>query len=151
MLRSHRAGFTMIEMLIVMMTLGVLAGVAYPALSRSMAANTVDAAASVLAADIEAGFSLAARTRRPMTYTCDAAARRCRVRDQASGVIRSERLFNETSGYGVGSMTWSPATTAIPVVLGPSGIATQAFTIRLAQGNSAKNVVVSRSGLIRVD
>lgn len=151
MFRRSRPGFTMIEMLIVMMTLGVLAGVAYPTLSRSMAANTVDAAASVLAADIETGFSLAARTRRPMIYACNATARRCRVRDQASGVVRSERLFDETSGYSVGVMTWSPANTSIPVVLGPSGIATQAFTITLTQGASAKNVVVSRSGLVRVN
>ena len=141
----------MIELLIVLMTVGILAAVSYPTLARSIGAHTVDAAASVMAADIESGFSLAARSRRPMVFACDASARRCRVTDQATGVVRFERLYDRTSGYELASLAWSPSNGSAPVVIGASGLATQGFTVTLTQGSSVKRVIALRSGLVRIN
>ncbi len=141
----------MIEMLIVMMMVGILAAVAAPTLARSVSGQTVKGAASVMAADIETGFSLAARARRPMLFACDAVALRCRLTDQATGVVRFERIFNRNSGFEVGSMVWSPSNSSLPVVIGPAGLATQGFSISLTQGSSVKRVVALRSGLVRIN
>lgn len=140
----------MIELVIVLVTVGILAAVAYPTLARSAASHAVEAAASVVAADVEAGFALAARVRKPLVFRCDASARVCRLRDQATGALRAERLFDATSGFEVQSLGWAPAGSG-PVVLGSSGIATQGFTITLTQGSSTKRVIVLRSGLIRIN
>ncbi len=149
--RISRRGFTMIEMLIVVMTVGLLAAVALPSLSRAVASQGVHAAASVMAADIEAGFSLAARSRRPMVFTCSATLRRCRVTDQATGAVRFERLYTRTSGFEVRALEWTPTNTSLPVVIGPSGLASQGFTVTLTTGSSAKRVVALRSGLVRIN
>ena len=141
----------MIEMVIVIMTVGILAAVAYPTLSRSVASHTVDGAASVMAADIEAGFSLASRARRPMVFACDETLRRCRVTDQATGTVRFERRYDRTSGFEVASLKWAPTNTSLPVVIGSAGLATQGFTITLTQGSSVKRVVALRSGLVRIN
>lgn len=151
MLRTMRHGFTMIELLIVMLTVGILAAVAYPGFTRATSAHAVSAAATVAAADVEAAFSLAARTRRPMVYACDASLRRCRVSDQATGAVRSERRFDKTSGFAVTSLTWAPQNAAQSVVIGSSGIATQGFSLTLSHGASTKRVVVLRSGLVQVN
>lgn len=147
----RRRGFTMIEMLIVIMTIGILASVAYPSLSRSLASHTVDSAASVMAADIETAFSLAARSRRPVVFTCNVSLRQCRVTDQATGALQLQRSYDRTSGLELASMTWSPANSALPVVLGSSGIASQGFSVTLTHGSSEKRVTALRSGLVRIN
>lgn len=149
--RNTRHGFTMIELLIVIMTVAILTAVAYPRFARSVSAQAVSAASTVAAADLEAAFSLAARTRRPMVYACDASLRRCRVTDQATGAVRSERLYDRTSGFEVTTLTWAPQNSGQAVVIGSSGLATQGFSIILSHGASTKRVVVLRSGLIRIN
>lgn len=151
MTSSRRRAFTIIELLIVIMVMGILGAVSYPRLARSAAGNTVQAATTVAAADVEAAFSLAARTRRPVVYTCTAALRRCRATDQATGAVLSERRFDGTSGFEVASLAWSPSTEGQAVVIGAAGIATQGFTITMSHGRSTKRVVVLRSGLIRMN
>ena len=147
----RRRGFTMIEMLIVIMTIGILASVAYPSLSRSLASHTVDGAASVMAADIETAFSLAARSRRPVVFACNVSLRQCLVTDQATGAVQLQRSYDRTSGLELASMTWAPTNAALPVVLGSSGIASQGFTVTLTHGRSEKRVTALRSGLVRIN
>lgn len=141
----------MIEMLIVVMTVAILAAVALPSLSRATASHTVHGAATVMAADIETAFSLAARARRPMVFACSVSLLRCQVTDQATGAVRLQRLYDRNSGFALRTMGWSPANTSLPVVIGPSGLASQGFTITLIQGSSAKRVVALRSGLVRIN
>lgn len=147
----RRRGFTLIEILIVIMTIGILASVAYPSLSRSLASHTVDSAASVMAADIETAFSLAARSRRPVVFACNVSLRQCRVTDQATGAVQLQRSYDRSSGLELASMTWAPTNSARPVVVGSSGIASQGFTVTLTHGTSEKRVTALRSGLVRIN
>ena len=146
-----RRAFTMIELLIVVMMLGILSAVAYPRLADSIAGNAVQSASTDAAAYVEAAFSMAARTRRPLVYSCSAILRSCRATDQATGILRSERLFGRTSGFEVASLAWNPVNTGQPVVIGAAGIATQGFSITLSHGRSTKRVVVLRSGLTLIN
>lgn len=140
----------MIELLIVVVIVGVLGAVAAPSVGRILTNRLAVGAASVAAADIEAAFALAARVRRPLVFDCDTIARRCQVRDQVNGSVHTTRDYGPGSGFEVTRLSFEPATRTMPVVLGPSGIATQSFTLTLGRGTTLRTINVARTGLVRL-
>src|SRR4051794_22831282 len=63
---TRRAGFTMIEMLIVFIVFGISAKIALRSVGDTLRRNRVTKTAAVLSTDLEQGFSIAARLRVPV-------------------------------------------------------------------------------------
>jgi Tfp pilus assembly protein FimT len=136
----------MVEMLIVVVVLGTMLSIALPRANAGIRQRRVIAASSALNSDIPVAFSLAARQRKPVTLTYDAASGELRVKDRATDSVYHRRALRTSSEYMLDSVTMSPAS----VQLFPNGVSSAPFTIRLTNGTFVRRLSVGRTGLSRV-
>ena len=143
---GNRPGVTLVEWMTVIVILGTMFAIALPRLSDSVRQRRVIAASSALNADIPVAFSLAARQRKPVTISYDAASGEVRVTDRATDSIYVRRPLRGTSEYMLDGVTMTPSS----VQVFPNGVSSSAFTIVLANGNFVRQLTVARTGLSRV-
>ena len=141
-----RAGFTLIEALIVIVILGILVGALAPVVSRQISHSRVNNAAQLLAADLESALSLAGRQRRPVRMTVDPAQRAVLIADRATGTVITRRSYGPQSEFKVETLSASPASTDLL----PQGMATSAATLTVGIGSYSRRVTLTRAGLVRV-
>ena len=144
---SARGGFTIFELLIVVVILGVLATIMGPATSRIVRHNRVNRAATVIASDLQNAFAVAARQREPVRIQADAATRSYQFIDRRSGnVLRIRTFYGDTSEYRLTSLVFTPTT----IDVFPNGVSSAAVKIDLANGDYTKQITASTAGFIRV-
>ena len=144
---SARGGFTIFELLIVVVILGVLATIMGPATSRIVRHNRVNRAATVIASDLQNAFAVAARQRAPVRIQADAASRSYQFIDRRTGnVLRIRTFYGDTSEYRLTSLVFDPAT----IDVFPNGVSSAAVKIDLANGDYTKQITASTAGFIRV-
>ena len=143
-----RRGFTLVEMLMVIVVFGTMLAIALPRANRDIRQRRVIAASNALNATIPQAFSLAARGRKPVTLTYDAASGEVRVIPRANPVdtVYARRALGSSSEYKLESVTMTPAS----VQIFPNGTSSSAFTIRLMNGSFVRQLNVGRTGLTRV-
>lgn len=149
-IRHHkyfRFGFSMPELIAVVSILGVLATIAGPAMSRIVRHQRVNRSATVIAADLQNAFAVAARQREPVRIQADAATRSYQFIDRKTGaVLRIRTFYGDTSEYRLTKLVFTPATLDVF----PSGLSSAAVTVDLANGDYAKRITASTAGFIRV-
>jgi prepilin-type N-terminal cleavage/methylation domain-containing protein len=144
---SPRMGFTIFELLVVVVILGVLATIMGPATSRIVRHNRVNRASTVIASDLQNAFAVAARQRAPVRIQADAATRSYQFIDRKSGnVLRIRTFYGDTSEYRLTSLVFNPAT----IDVFPNGISSAPVTINLANGDYARQITASTAGFVRV-
>ena len=137
----------MVESMIAIVVLGTMFSVGLPRMSEGVRQRRVIGAGNALHADIPVAFSLAARQRKPVTLTYDAASGEIRVSDRADPtIIYLRRALRTSSEYMLDSVAMTPAS----VELFPNGVSSSAFTIRLANGNYVRQLSVGRTGFSRL-
>lgn len=145
--RGARRGFTTIELIIIVTILGVLAGIAGPKTSMIVRHSRTNRAATVIAADMQNAFAVAARQRMPVRITADAPTKSYQFTDRATGkVLRIRSFYGDTSEYRLSKLEFTP--TVIDVF--PSGVSSAPVTIDLANGDYARQITASTAGFIRM-
>lgn len=139
----RRRGFTLLELLIVMVIVGLLLAVAVPSVGRSISADRVNRAALVVQSMLAEAGQLSARRGQPLTVTLSSGSLRINLR--STGAALKQRQFGNTSDMR--------ATLAINpsggVTVFPNGRGSAALTVTLTGGGETVTVTRSTTGVIR--
>jgi type II secretion system protein H len=142
-----RIGFTLLEVLVVVLIMGIVGTTAMMSVSASMTQTRVQRAASVISTDLRLAQSMAERQRRPVEVVFDPTARVMRVRDAANpATVFSERHFGLGGEYPVRSMDVSPTS----MVVFPNGLTSTQVTVTLRWADRQRVVTMTRAGQVRV-
>jgi type II secretory pathway pseudopilin PulG len=140
------AGFTLIELAILLVLFGLLAGMAVPSLSRTMSRARVDAALSRLSADLFLARALAVREARPLRIRFlppTGCAVRYEIVTDSGAVLRSVTSDPERTGVCLGSNVARPMrVNARGMLIGSPR------TLRASRGDIADSAVVSIVGRV---
>ena len=140
-----RAGFTMIEMIIVLAIVAVLAALITPKVNSAISQARVQDSAAVIAGDLQLAFSLASRQRTPLRISVDPSGASYTIETRSGTVIR-ERLLGDDSDLHVGSLTSSVTTLDVF----PNGLSSGPITITVGTNGYTQTVTMTRTGHVRV-
>ena len=146
-----RRGFTMVEMVFTFVVIAIMAAMIGTKIGPALRKSQVNRSISLVASDMEAAYSLAARQRKPVRIDCNCGAGTYTVADRAGTVLLSRNLQADAD-LGVMTLTFTPGppTNALPVEIFPPGIGDKTLTVRITSGTSTKAVTVSTVGQIRI-
>ena len=150
---TRRSGFSMIELLIVFVVFGLVVMMSIRSVGDTLRRDKAAKAASILGADVEQAFAIAARQRTPVMMAVDRANRTFSIIDRgATTKVYRRRSFSKTGDYGVDSLYANRDT----IVIMPNGIATNSMDLTLrftSTGGSiyTKKVSVTVGGMVRVN
>ncbi len=147
--RFQRFGFTIIEMLAVLVIMGLLVGISIGRISATITQQRLNRAAIALSGDLESAFSLAQRDRKPVTISFNTGTMELSIADAASGTV-----FRKTSlgNFDLKASNVTLSRTSLNVY--PAGLADDSLSITLSAtlGNTtySHRVRMTRGGLVQV-
>lgn len=145
--RLCRWGFTTIELIIIITIMGVLASMAGITLSRIVRHSRTNKAASVITADLQNAFAVAARQRMPVTINADSTTKSYQFIDRKTdSVLRIRSFYGNTSDYQLSKLIFTPAT----IDVFPSGVSSSPLRVELGNGDYTRTITASTAGFIRV-
>ncbi|HEU4747241.1 MAG TPA: prepilin-type N-terminal cleavage/methylation domain-containing protein [Gemmatimonadaceae bacterium] len=145
--KASLRGFTVIELLMVIVIMGILAAMTGPHLSKIVRHNRVNRAATVITADLQNAFASAARQRAPVRISADAATKSYQFVDRKTGeVLRIRSFYGDTSEYRLTTLVFTPAT----IDVFPTGVSSSPVVVDLGNGNYSRRITASTAGFIRM-
>jgi prepilin-type N-terminal cleavage/methylation domain-containing protein len=148
--RAGWRGFTLLEILVVVVIVGMLTALSSGPISGYMAQQKVVRAAGALQNDIEAAFAIAARNRRPIRLEWRPTTLAFAVTDRASATTFRQSILGESYGLRTGEVSVS----ASPIEIFPSGLASDTLLIEISAVRGSvthtRRVRMSRAGMVRI-
>jgi len=140
-------GFSIFEIAIVLVVIGILAAMTGPAMSRIVRHQRVNRASTIIVSDMQNAFAVAARQRLPVRVQGDAPSRSYQFVDRRTGtVLRIRAFYGDTSEYRLSSLVFTPTTFDVF----PNGVSSTPVSIFLANGDYNKTITVSTAGFVRL-
>lgn len=145
-LPMRRAGFTLIEILIVVVIVGTLLGVAIPRIGTSVTQDRVRRSAVVVQGMVEEAGLLAARRRAPVTLTLSNGW--LEVRDRGTNAVLRRRSFGNASADLKATVAIAPTA---GITIFPNGRSSSGLRISLTGGGTTEVVSRTATGILRRD
>ncbi len=146
--RTGEAGFTLLELIVVIVVGGVLTAMASPRIRDLMAKQRVARAATALQNSLESAYAIASRNRRPIRIAWNASSMQMQVTDRAgTTVYRRVTIGADSYGLRSGDVTFSRS----PIEIYPNGLANDTLLISVRSTNASRRVRMTRAGMVRVE
>ena len=147
-IRPPRAGFTLIETLVVLIIIGIVVGMVLPQWGKMGKSTKANAAAAVVKTDLQRAFNEAQKNKRPVRIVVDVANRRYEIRDRPTNVLILNRRLTgaTTTEYQVSSMTSAPTT----IDIFPNGLSSGGIVISVTVRAQTRTVTMTRVGHVRI-
>lgn len=142
----RRRGFTLPEMLIVIVIVVLVSAMAFPSTARRVRHGRVNQAANIIATDLESAVSYAARQRKPVRIAFAPGATSFTITDRATGTVLRRREVGDDTEWKVRTVAFSATT----VDVFPAGITSLPLTVTLGDGSYARQVRLTRAGFVQV-
>jgi type II secretory pathway pseudopilin PulG len=142
----RRAGFTILEAVMVLLIVMTIIGVLTPSVIRQITHARVNRAARVVAADFYLAQTTAARSRKPVLVQVDTAERKYTFFDATTSTQLLQRRFAQQTEFKIGGMTANP----VSYIVFPSGMLNTAVTIQVGDASFRRTITASRAGQVRV-
>jgi prepilin-type N-terminal cleavage/methylation domain-containing protein len=140
-----RAGFTILELVTVLVVGGVLTSLAMAKVTQIMVSQRLKASMIAVQNDIEGAFMIAQRNRRPVRISWDASKLQLNVTDRAGTTTYRRTTLGSAYGLKASNVTFSVS----PLEIFPNGLAASSLVIALSANGFVDTVFVSRAGLVR--
>lgn len=147
--RNRRSGFTLLELVVLLVFVGILAVMAGTKVSAVKYQNQVVSAASTVQTQLETAFAIAGRNRAPVriTYTSSTGKLTIAKRD---GTVTYNTVDFTTMGLKGSEVTFS----ASPVDVFPNGWASNSITVTISAYRAGvtylRTVTMGKAGLIKL-
>jgi type II secretory pathway pseudopilin PulG len=139
----------MIEMVLTFTVIAIMTAMMVPRIGTAMRTNQVNRSISLVASDMEAAFTLAARQRKPVRINCTCVNGIYTVADRA-GTVLLRRNVRGDNDLGVMTLTFTTPGNTLPVEIFPPGIGDRTLTVRITNGASTRAVLVTTAGQVRI-
>jgi prepilin-type N-terminal cleavage/methylation domain-containing protein len=146
-MRLHRRGFSMLELLVVLVITGVVTGLSMGRFSALLGHERVAKAAVGIANDIGTGFAIPGRIRRPVRITVDTAQMQLVITDRAQTTTYRKTAFGSRYNLKSSNVTFYPSS---PLEIYPNGFASDTMLITLTSSGFTQRVRVSKTGMVQV-
>jgi prepilin-type N-terminal cleavage/methylation domain-containing protein len=144
----NRAGFSLLELIVVISMMGILAAVAFGPINRVTVNQRVNRAATFLTADLRAAYSIAARTRRPVRISWNESTMSLSVTNRVGDTTYSVRNIGPSSEF---KLPLGAVTASRPMVeIFPNGIAEDSLSLHLSQNGNERRVRMLRGGIVQI-
>jgi prepilin-type N-terminal cleavage/methylation domain-containing protein len=147
-MRQQRRGFSMMELLVVLIITGVIAGLSMSRFSAMLAQERVTKAAAGIANDLRMGFSIPGRVRRPVRIRVDTAAMMLLITDRAQSTTYRKTAFGSRYNLTGSNVAYYPSSS--PLEIYPNGFASDTMSITLTSNGYTKRVRVTKGGMVQV-
>jgi prepilin-type N-terminal cleavage/methylation domain-containing protein len=141
-----RAGYTIIELLVVVAIGGVMAKLSMGKIHDLMSQQRVVHAATSVQNDLEAAFQIAGRNRAPVRIAWDADAQQFSLTNRAGTMVfRKTNLSRQAYGFGRNAVSVSSS----PLEVYPNGLAADTLLVTITSNGFTKKLRMSRAGLVQ--
>lgn len=143
---SSRRGFTLIELVVVLVVSSILASFAILRLAPTLERTRVQRSATMIATDLQWAQMIAARQRRPVVFIVSEPLKGYMIRDAASSTVYRESFLGDDTEMHLDELDATPTTLEIF----PNGVVRSTGRYMVRVNNSQRYVRITRAGQVRI-
>ena len=147
-MRLKRAGFSMLELLVVLVITGVVTGLSMSRFSAYLAHERIAKAAIGIADDLRMAFAIPGRIRRPVRIWCDTTKMQMTVTDRAQSTTYRKTAFGSRYNLNSANVAYYPSSAWVEIF--PNGFASDTMVITLSASGYTERIKVSKGGMVQV-
>jgi prepilin-type N-terminal cleavage/methylation domain-containing protein len=145
---SLRRGFSMMELLVVLVLTGVVTGLSMGRFTAFLAHERVAKAAVGIATDLQQGFAIPGRIRRPVRIRLDTATMQLLITDRAQTTTYRKTALGSRYNLKGSNVSYYPSASAFEIY--PNGFASDSMVITLTASGYSRSIKVTKGGMVQV-